>query len=54
MTKLLVNYEDYTLDESLKGAFVRTVMKDSLLSEEDRNTIIRYGLQLIAGDKEVE
>jgi hypothetical protein len=39
------------LDESLKGEFVRMIMRDSALSEEDKAIIIRYGLQVIAGEE---
>ena len=50
-TTLSVNVTDYRLDESLKGEFVRTVLDDESLSEEDKNAIIRYGLQAIAGEE---
>ncbi|MCR5755725.1 MAG: DNA repair exonuclease, partial [Acetatifactor sp.] len=50
-TTLSMHYEDYRLDRSLKGEFVRTVEADDSLSESDRMAIIRYGLQLIAGEE---
>lgn len=50
-TKLKVDVEDYLLDTSLKGEYVRQVMNDSGLSEEDKKIIIRYGLQAIAGEE---
>ncbi len=50
-TKLKVNAEDYMLDMSLKGEFVRQVMKDTSLTEDDKSVIIRYGLQAIAGEE---
>lgn len=50
-TSLRVNMEDYMLDESLKGEFVRMVMKSEDVSEEDKKIIIRYGLQAIAGEE---
>lgn len=50
-TGLLVSVEDYMLDESLKGEFVRLVMNAEDICEEDRKIIIRYGLQAIAGEE---
>ena len=50
-TKLKIEIEDYMLDESLKGEYVRTIMKDDKLTEEEKAIIIRYGLQAIAGEE---
>ena len=50
-TSLKINAEDYMLDESLKGEYVRMIMQDTALSEEDKAIIIRYGLQVIAGEE---
>ncbi len=50
-TTLKVNEEDYMLDVSLKGEFVRQVMADDSLNDEDKKVIIRYGLQVIAGEE---
>ncbi len=50
-TTLLVEEQDYSLDESLKGEFVRTVMGDDKLSVEEKGEIIRYGLQALAGEE---
>lgn len=50
-TTLKIDAEDYMLDESLKGEYVRMIMKDDALSEEDKAIIIRYGLQVIAGEE---
>lgn len=50
-TTLKINIEDYMLDASLKGEYVRCVMNDSSLSEEEKAIIIRYGLQAIAGEE---
>lgn len=49
-TSLYVNYEDYMMDESLKGEFVRQVMNTDKISEEEKRTYIRYGLQALAGE----
>lgn len=48
-TKLLVDYDRFLLDASLKGEFVRQV-KASGLDEETKATVIRYGLQALAGE----
>lgn len=50
-TTLRINVEDYMLDQSLKGEYVRKIMQDSSISEEDKAIIIRYGLQAIAGEE---
>lgn len=50
-TTLKINVEDYMLDVSLKGEYVRMIMQDAALSEEDKAIIIRYGLQVIAGEE---
>ncbi len=42
---------DYLLDTSLKGEYVRQVMADDTISEEDKKIIIRYGLQAISGEE---
>ncbi len=50
-TILKIAVESYMLDVSLKGEYVRQVMADDSLSEEDKKIIIRYGLQAIAGEE---
>lgn len=50
-TTLKINVEEYLLDESLKGEFVRIVMQDETLSDADKKVMIRYGLQAIAGEE---
>lgn len=47
-----VNYEEFQLDESLKGEFVRNVMSENTISEEDKAEIIRYGIQFLMGAKD--
>lgn len=53
-TTLYVDIEEYALDVSLKGEFVRLVKEQTDLKEEEKNKIIRYGLQILEGDKVVE
>ncbi len=50
-TGLKMDAGDYMLDQSLKGEFVRQVMADASIPEEDRKVIIRYGLLAIAGEE---
>lgn len=50
-TSLLVEADDYMLDVSLKGEFVRQVMADPSIPEEDKKTMIRYGLLAIEGEE---
>ena len=46
-----VELQEFLLDESLKGEFVRSVMADEKLTEEEKAAVIRYGLQAIAGEE---
>lgn len=50
-TALTFNYEKFALDVSLKGEFVRTVMQEDSLEDEEKATIIRYGLEALAGEE---
>ncbi len=50
-TMLKINPDHYLLDESLKGEYVRTVMADETLSQDEKANVIRYGLQAIAGEE---
>lgn len=50
-TKLSVDYEAFRYDESLKGEFVRMLQNDASLTEEERSTIIRFGIQALAGEE---
>jgi DNA repair exonuclease SbcCD nuclease subunit len=50
-TSLKINIDDYMLDESLKGEYVRQVMADDKISDEDKKVVIRYGLQAIMGEE---
>ena len=49
-TKLIVDFDSYLLDESLKGEFVRQVKADETMDEETKAAVIRYGLQALAGE----
>lgn len=48
---LVIDYNRYTNDRSLKGAFIRKVQGCEDLSEEDKAVIIRYGLQALSGEE---
>ncbi len=50
-TKLKVAYEDFALDESLKGEFVRIVLSKEDISEEEKAEIIRYGIGILSGEE---
>lgn len=43
----LVDYAAFAKDKSLKGEFIRTVMGRADLPEEDKATVIHYGLQAL-------
>lgn len=46
-----IQYEEFILDPSLKGEFVRSVMADGTLSEVEKAEVIRYGIQALAGEE---
>lgn len=50
-TKLHVDYHSFALDASLKGEFVRMVMNDEKLGEEEKADIIRCGIHILAGEE---
>ncbi len=50
-TKIKININDFMLDSSLKGEFVRCVFEDESLSEEDKGEIVRLGLNVLWGGK---
>lgn len=45
-----INFERFLLDKSLKGAFVRQVMKQDNLTDEDKARIISYGLAALRNE----
>ena len=49
-TKILINYQDYEGDVSLKGEFVRMVMEADL-TEEEKSMVIRAGIQALQGEE---
>ena len=50
-SKLKINLNDFALDPSLKGEFIRTVMSDISLSEQEKNDIIMCGINALNGEK---
>lgn len=50
-TKPAVSYEDYRLDISLKGEFIRLVLSSDQLSESEKAEIIKEGLQALSGEE---
>ncbi len=49
-TRIAVDYNDFELDASLKGEFVRLVKSDDSLSEDEKAEIIRCGFQALNGE----
>lgn len=47
-TRLKISYDQYRLDKSLKGEFIR-LMEQAKVREEEKDTIIRMGLKALAG-----
>ncbi len=50
-TEYKVEVEDFKGDLSLRGDFVRLVLAEESLSEEERAAIVRYGLQALSGEE---
>lgn len=48
-TRVKIDYRELMADPSLKGAFVRCVTKDPLLTPEERTEVIRLGIRLLMG-----
>lgn len=44
-----IDYGSFEKDQSLKGEFVRSVKNDSSLTEEEKEKIIKYGLDALMG-----
>lgn len=42
---------DYRTDVSLRGEFIRTVMEDTTLSDEERELVLSAGLRVLAGEE---
>ena len=49
-TKVLINYDSYANDRSLKGAFVR-LLRDEDMPEDDRERIIEIGMKALMGEE---
>lgn len=49
-TRLHVDAQEFALDESLKGEFVRQVMQADM-DEEEKRILIRYGIQALTGEE---
>ena len=49
-TKFAIDYNDYALDKSLKGELVRNVQANDSLTEEEKASIIRCGIQALNGE----
>ena len=46
-SKVKINYKDYENDVSLMGEFIRTVINNKELNEEDKDRIIEYGVKAL-------
>lgn len=49
--KLKIDYNSFAKDESLKGEFVRTVMSQNDIDEEQKARIIKMGIDMLKGEK---
>lgn len=50
-SRLKINPEDYVNDKSLKGEFIRLVLKDESLTDTEKSEIIECGLNALLGEK---
>lgn len=53
-SRLLLRAEDYRYDRSLRGEFIRLVLADPTLEEEQQERIIRCGLAALSGERGAE
>ena len=51
-TSLKINYLDYENDASLKGEFIRMILKENL-SDEEKKDIIITGIKALSGEEEI-
>ena len=51
-TTLKINYLDYEKDASLKGEFIRMVLKEDL-TEAEKKKIIMTGIKALSGEEEI-
>ncbi len=49
-TRLAVNYEDYRLDQSLKGEFIR-LLERADLPQEEKDAVILTGIRALSGEE---
>ena len=49
-SKLLTRAEDYMYDKSLRGEFIRLVLGDDSLDENEKEKIIHCALSALAGE----
>lgn len=49
-TRLAVNYEDYRLDRSLKGEFIR-LLESADLPQEEKDAVILTGIRALSGEE---
>lgn len=50
-SSIKINYDDYSLEQSLKGEFIRTVRTCPDLSEEEKGFIIKLGIDALRGEE---
>lgn len=50
-TGLKIDYSRYQYDKSLKGEFIRHVMLQETMSQEEKAIVIRYGIQALGGEE---
>ena len=50
-SRIAINPEDYKLDKSLKGEFIRTVIADESLDEATKEKIIACGINALMGEE---
>ena len=50
-TKIKIDYHKYENDVSLKGEFIRLVLSQEDLSEEEKSKIINTGIKALSGEE---
>lgn len=50
-TKLLISFEEFEKDASLKGEFIRMVLTDAELTDDEKSEVIRCGISALSGEE---
>ena len=52
-TRVKISADDFKNDISLKGEFIRGVLSDTTLSDEEKDAVITLGLEVLIGEEDI-